>query len=240
VRVDPFPSGGYQFRVGSDVATPFIGSGDRYLRFLGDGSIYRRLRGSAIVQLRLMAGTFVNGVLDSDRGFIPPEKLFYGGGPTTVRGFRRNGLGPVIYVKRPSLDDDAEGDSVKSDTVASAAGGRRIVVSTVELTVPAPFWRDRLRLAGFVDGGRVWDPASPELRDPGFRITPGVGVRYATPVGPFRFDVAYNGYPQTPGPLYEIDRKGDIVGKIADDFVPDRALSFWKRLVVHVSIGQTF
>lgn len=240
VRVDPFPSGGYQFRVGGDVATPFIGSEDRYLRFLGDGSTYRRLRGSSIVQLRLMAGTFVNGVLDSDRGFIPPEKLFYGGGPTTVRGFRRNGLGPVIYVARPSPDDDAESDSVKSDTVVSAAGGRRIVVSTVELTIPAPFWRDQLRLAAFVDGGRVWDPASPELRDPGFRVTPGIGLRYATPVGPFRFDVAYNGYPQTPGPLYQIDRKGDIVGKIADDFVPDRAVSFWKRLVVHVSIGQTF
>ena len=93
VRVDPFPSAGYQFRVGSDVATPFIGSEDRYLRFLGDGSVYRQLRRNWIVQFRLMAGTFVNGVLDSDRGFIPPQKLFYGGGPTTVHGFRRNGPG---------------------------------------------------------------------------------------------------------------------------------------------------
>ncbi|MFL5538669.1 MAG: outer membrane protein assembly factor, partial [Longimicrobiaceae bacterium] len=235
VRVDPFPSGGYQFRVGSDLATPFIGSDDRYLRFLGDGSIYRRLHGSAIVQLRLMAGTFVNGVLDSDRGFIPPQKLFYGGGPTTVRGFRRNGPGPVNYVVRPSLSDTTE-----SDTVISAAGGRRIVVSTVELTVPSPFLRDKLRLAAFVDGGRVWDPANPELQDPGFRVTPGAGLRIATPVGPVRLDVAYNGYPQPHGPLYLIDRKGDIVGKIDDDFAPDRPLSFWSRLVLHVSIGQTF
>jgi outer membrane protein insertion porin family len=235
VRLDPFPSAGYQFRVGSDLATPFIGSDDRYLRFLGDGSIYRQLRKDWVVQLRLMAGTFLNGVLDSDRGFIPPQKLFYGGGPTTVRGFRRNGLGPVIYVERPSLSDPEE-----SDTVLNATGGRRIVVSTVELTVPSPFMRDRLRLAAFVDGGRVWDPANDDLVDPGFRITPGVGLRVATPVGPIRLDVAYNGYPQPHGPLYLIDTKGDIVGKINTDFVPERSLSLFQRLVLHVSIGQTF
>jgi hypothetical protein len=147
----------------------------------------------------------------------------------------------VIYVVRPSLNDpDDDDDEPKADTVINATGGRRIVVSTVELTGPSPYFRDKLRLAAFVDGGRVWDPANPELADPGFRITPGVGLRFATPVGPFRFDVAYNGYPQPSGPLYEIDRKGDIVGKIDDDFTPERPLSFFSRLVLHVSIGQTF
>jgi hypothetical protein len=91
-----------------------------------------------------------------------------------------------------------------------------------------------------VDGGRVWDPANDDLADPGFRITPGVGLRVATPVGPIRLDVAYNGYPQPHGPLYLIDTKGDIVGKINTDFVPDRKLSLFQRLVLHVSIGQTF
>jgi hypothetical protein len=86
----------------------------------------------------------------------------------------------------------------------------------------------------------VWDPANADLADPGFRITPGAGLRVATPVGPIRLDVAYNGYPQPSGPLYLIDRKGDIVGKIEDDFTPLRPLSFFQRLVLHVSIGQTF
>ena len=235
VRLDPFPSGGYQFRVGADAASPWLGSDDRYLRFLGDGSTYRQLRKNWVVQFRLMGGTFVNGVLDADRGFIPPEKLFYGGGPTTVRGFRRNGLGPIIYTARPSLNDTS-----KLDTVPTAVGGQRIVVSTVELTVPSPFMRDRLRLAAFVDGGRVWDPADSLLADPGFRVTPGAGLRIATPVGPIRLDVAYNGYPQTHGPLYLINAKGDIVGRLSDDFTPNRALSFFQRLVLHVSIGQTF
>jgi outer membrane protein insertion porin family len=177
----------------------------------------------------------VKGVLDADRGFIPPQKLFYGGGPTTVRGFRRNRLGPIIYVARPSLHD-----TTVLDTVPSATGGQRIVVSTVELTVPSPFLRERLRLAAFVDGGRVWNAADTLLADPGFRITPGAGLRVASPVGPIRLDVAFNGYPQTQGPLYLINNRGDIVGRLDDDFALDRPLSFFRRLVLHVSIGQTF
>ena len=31
--------------------------------------------------------------------FIPTEERFYGGGPTSVRGFRQNELGPLVYVR---------------------------------------------------------------------------------------------------------------------------------------------
>ena len=35
----------------------------------------------------------------TERGsFIPPEHRFYAGGPSDVRGFHRNELGPVVYV----------------------------------------------------------------------------------------------------------------------------------------------
>jgi outer membrane protein assembly complex protein YaeT len=235
VRLDPFPSGGYQFRVGSDFASPVLGSEDKYLRFLGDGSVYRSLRKDWVVQLRLMGGTFINGLLDANSGFIPPQKLFYGGGPTTVRGFRRNELGPVIYVARPSLSDTA-----RLDTVPSATGGRKIVVGTVELTAPSPFYRQNLRLAAFVDAGRVWDPADTTLVSPPLRMTPGMGLRVATPIGPIRLDVAYNPYPRPRGPLYLINAQGNIVGQINPDFRPERSVSFWRRLVLHVSIGQAF
>jgi outer membrane protein assembly complex protein YaeT len=235
VRLDPFPSGGYQFRVGSDFAGPVLGSEDKYLRFLGDGSVYRSLRKDWVVQLRLMGGGFVNGLLDANSGFIPPQKLFYGGGPTTVRGFRRNELGPVIYVARPSLSDSA-----RLDTVPSATGGRKMVVGTVELTAPSPFYRQNLRLAAFVDAGRVWDPADTTLVSPPLRMTPGVGLRVATPIGPIRLDLAYNPYPRPRGPLYLINSLGNIVGQINPDFRPERSVSVWRRLVLHVSIGQAF
>jgi len=253
VRLNPFPVGGYQFRVGSDIAGTVLGSEDKYLRFLGDGTIYRPLGGGGlVVQLRLMAGSFFEGILDSSQGFIPPQKLFYGGGATTVRGFRRNELGPVVYTLRERNDSmtvrvrDASGaviDSVrvaKADTVLSAVGGRKIVVGTAEVTAPFRFSTYNLRAAVWVDGGRVWDPVDSTLVSPQFRFTPGVGLRAATPVGPIRFDLGYNPYRQPRGPLYRINSKGDIVGLVVSDFRPERAKSFWSRLTLHISIGQTF
>ncbi|HET7232812.1 MAG TPA: BamA/TamA family outer membrane protein [Longimicrobium sp.] len=233
VRLNPFPTGGYQFRVGTDVAGGILGSDDEYLRLLGDGSVYKSVGGNKVVQVRLLAGTFLNGVLGS--GFIPPQRLFYAGGATTVRGFRRNELGPVIYVARPSLDNPE-----KSDTIPSATGGRRLLVGTVEVTAPSPFFRQRLRLAAFVDGGRVW-AADSALTSPPFRFTPGAGVRIATPVGPGRLDLSYNPYPAPTGPLYQIDSNGNIVGGVVNpDFKPSEGKGFFRRLTVHVSIGQTF
>ncbi|HET7460676.1 MAG TPA: BamA/TamA family outer membrane protein [Longimicrobium sp.] len=233
VRLNPFPSGGYQFRVGSDVATRFLGSDDQYLRLLGDGSVYKSVGTRRVVQVRLLAGTFLNGLLAN--GFIPPQRLFYAGGATTVRGFRRNELGPIIYVIRHSLSD-----STQTDTIPSPTGGRRIVVGTVEFTFPTPFRPDQLRVAAFVDGGRVWGAAAPELHSPPFRFTPGAGIRYATPVGPLRLDLSYNPYPLPRGPLYEIDARGNLVGLVDPEFDPDIRRGFLRRLSLHVSIGQTF
>jgi len=39
----------------------------------------------------------------------------------------------------------------------------------------------------------------------GTRITPGVGLRLLTPIGPFRVDIGYNPYPYEPGPAFFID-----------------------------------
>lgn len=233
VRLNPFPDNGYYFRVGTDVATRFLGSDDQYVRFLGDGSVYRDVGAGKVIQVRLLGGTFVTGLMDN--GFIPPQQLFYAGGATTVRGFRRNELGPVLYISRPEADD-----TLKRDTILSATGGRRMLVGTVEVTAPSPIFRGRLRLAAFVDGGRVWAAADTLLKSPPFRFTPGVGGRLASPVGPVRLDLSYNPYPRPRGPLYEIDTQGDIVGLVDPDFRPDKGRGFFRRLTLHVSIGQTF
>lgn len=237
VRQNPFPTAGYQARVGTDYASRLIGSDDNYLRLLADGSMYRQVKKGYVVQLRLFGGTFFEGLLSNETGFIPPQKRFYAGGPTTVRGFRRNELGPTVYVARPRT---VKGDSVVYDTVSSATGGTRTVLGTVELTTPSPFLSQTLRLAVFVDGGQVWAPADTLLPRPGLRFTPGAGVRAATPVGPIRFDVAFNPYPREHGPLFVIDPAGHISEfPVKRDFAPPPP-SFFKRLVLNISIGQTF
>ena len=236
VRLDPFPTGGYQLRAGTDYASGVIGSDDDYWRVLADGTAYRELRNDWVLSLRVMAGTFLQGARAGN--FIPPERRFYAGGPTTVRGFGRNELGPTVYVRRYDVGDEDE--KPKIEIVPSATGGTRTVVANVEVNFPSPFLRENLRLAAFLDAGQVWDADTLTVQ-PGIRFTPGVGARMATPVGPLRFDIGYNPYPREAGPLYGLTKEGELLpDPLLPLYRPPEGRSFWRRLAFHLSVGQTF
>jgi translocation and assembly module TamA len=102
-------------------------------------------------------------VVASTREGIPSTFLFRTGGDQTVRGYAFESLG----VRR--------GDAV--------LGGRYLAIGSVEYTHWfSPVWG----LAAFVDGGNAWDTGNFE---PVFGV--GTGVRFRTPIGPVRADVAY-------------------------------------------------
>lgn len=236
IRLDPFPTGGHSFRSGVDYASSLLGSDDEYLRLLVDGIAYRELRDEWVLSVRLMAGTFLTGVLGDESGYIPPEKRFYGGGPTGVRGYRFNELGPTVYIARPGRTGD---DGFTVDTIASSIGGTRTVLGSTELIFPGPILRNSLRFAVFLDAGQVWATQDTLATRPGLRFTPGAGIRFASPVGPFRLDVAYNGYAPEPGPLYGITERGELLpAPIRTRFRPREDRSWWDRLVVQVSVGN--
>ncbi len=111
---------------------------------------------------------------------LPPDQRFYGGGSGTVRGFRYQGVGPQFCVKNYV---PAPGQSCPTD--GNPIGGTAIIAGTLE-------WRQRFgqNLGGavFVDAGQVSASLKPLPSD--FRVGAGVGVRYYTPIGPIRFDVA--------------------------------------------------
>lgn len=94
---------------------------------------------------------------------LPPELRFFAGGQGSVRGYDWQLLGP--------LDDDGR-----------PFGGPRVATFTLEYERE---FRPSLSWAAFVDGGNVFfgDSVSPEYGV-------GVGVRWASPVGPVRFDIA--------------------------------------------------
>jgi outer membrane protein assembly factor BamA len=66
-------------------------------------------------------------------------------------------------------------------------------------------------------------------------MTPGVGLRLTTPLGPARFDVAYNGYDQPPGALY-LQKSDGTLSREQTDFIQRRK----SRLTYHFSFGQPF
>jgi outer membrane protein assembly factor BamA len=239
VRLDPFPSGGHSFRAGIDYASSLLGSDDEYLRLSADGIVHREVANDVVVSLRLAGGTFLTGVLTGDRGYIPPERRFYGGGPTGVRGFRFNELGPTVYIARPRRTSD---DGFTVDTIRSSTGGTRAVLASAEVTFPlraGPQFLRNARYAAFLDAGQVWESRDTLAARAPLRFTPGVGMRFASPVGPFRLDLAYNPYGAVPGPLYGINDRGELVpSPLLRSYRPTEGRGFFRRLVVQVSLGN--
>lgn len=232
---DPNPTGGHQVRGAIDWASPLFFSDDQYLRFLADGAAYRLLRPGFVLAGRLLVGSFLQGSLGED-DFIPPDRRFYAGGPNSVRGFRRNELGPRAYIQEANL---VEGDVRRDSLVIGAAtGGTQMLVASMELRMPSPILRQNLRFATFVDAGQVWARGS-ELESSGLKITPGVGVRIATPVGPIRLDAAYNPYVPLPGRLYLADRTTGELILLSGSYEPP-VPSFLNRIRLHIAVGQAF
>ena len=222
----------------------FIGSSSlqQFTRFIGGMAWYRPLARDVVVSWRVRGGIIFSPTLDVASGtgaFIPPEQRFYAGGANDVRGFERNELGPVVYVVPQTHVDaaNAAGRPINPDSVRVAAtGGNTLAVANVELRVPSPVLSSRLRLAAFVDAGGVWQ-RGPNERTAVIRVTPGVGLRVATPLGPARLDLAYNPYKLQPGALFQFDQQGTLLPVPGQgSYVLPRSGKF----TFHIAIGQPF
>ena len=191
---------------------------------------------------RVRAGTIVPArhitLASQSVRFVPPDQRFYGGGPNSVRGYARNELGPRVYVSDSITVQGT--DTTFFDIRASPTGGNSIFVVNTELRFPTPLFPDRMRVALFVDAGQVWERGE-QTGVSGLRVTPGAGVRFATPLGPVRLDAAYNGYPAEPGPLYFQNNRDKSLTLIAHPLIqPGLASGFWRRVVVQFAVGQAF
>ena len=177
--------------------------------------------------------------------YIPPDQRFYGGGPNSVRGYGRNELGPIAYFIRfrDSIDvaaTQAAGDTVWRGVSKVPTGGNTAIILNAELRFPSPIFSQRMRLGLFVDAGQVWERGEELITIRGVRVTPGAGVRFATPLGPVRIDAAYNGYATERGPLLFLDSTG-VVQQIRSSYPPIRApKSFWQKVVIQLAVGQAF
>jgi outer membrane protein assembly complex protein YaeT len=166
-----------------------------------------------------------------DDRFIPPEERFYLGGPNSVRGFTQNELGPVVRVQDSVAEPDEE-----RDIRTSAVGGDRMLLANVELRFPIPVSPFDLSGALFVDAGRLFGGTG---EFDSWRITPGVGFRLGSPIGPVRLDIGYNPYPPIGGPLYTT-QNGQLVVEPGNESYAPSIGNVLDRIRVHFSIGQAF
>ena len=238
-----YPSRGHLYSATMSHSSPATGSADfqTFTRITGDAAWYRSLGGGTVLSWHLRAGAIFAPAVSLDSAtsqFIPPQERLYAGGPNDVRGFNRNELGPVVYVLRQDSLTAADSVDLQNGSLRprpNATGGNTVGVAQVELRVPTPIWGGRLRLALFVDSGSLFERGQQDLSELRFVVTPGAGVRVATPLGPMRLDVAYNGYGQQSGPLY-LEKSDGSLELVQDKFSQPRN-SHW---TFHFSFGQPF
>jgi len=146
--------------------------------------------GRSVLALRALGGLAAGASQFS----LPPDQRFYAGGSGTIRGYRYQSVGPPFPDGNP-------------------IGGTAINAGTIE-------YRQRigqaLGFATFVDAGNVSRNLNPLKGD--LKVGAGAGVRYYTPLGPLRVDVAV--------PLQR--RKGPGVARSDDAFE------------VYIGLGQAF
>jgi len=120
-----------------------------------------------------------------DTTALPPFKQYYGGGPTSVRGYRESYLGP-------------------RDSFGNPYGGNVLVASQLELIIPIPQkFSSQARASVFYDIGNVFNTGEVDFTDklgspveykPDFnelRTSVGVAVQWLAPLGLFRFSYAF-------------------------------------------------
>lgn len=104
---------------------------------------------------------------------VPADRRLYSGGAGSVRGYAYQNIGP-------------------RDASGTVVGGRSSVLFSGELRYRAT---DSIGLVAFVDAGSAYSSMVPRLDQ--LKVGVGAGLRYLTPVGPIRLDVAV---PLQPGP----------------------------------------
>ncbi|ETD38744.1 autotransporter assembly complex protein TamA [Pseudomonas chlororaphis] len=154
------PHNGYRLQFDSKVAKEGLGSDTNLLY----GTVL--LKGLTTVwdNHRFLGRVQFGGSATNGYKKVPPSLRFFAGGDQSVRGYDYQSLSP----------ENSDGDRI---------GGRYMVAGSVEYQYSIA---EKWRLATFVDQGNSFD----KLELPNLKTGVGVGVRWISPVGPIRLDLA--------------------------------------------------
>ncbi len=155
------PTKGFHYKLEARGTAQSFGSDVGFAQLLGFGDLLVPLAGRLSLKMRGQAGaTSMNGNILD----VPVTFRFFTGGDNSVRGYAYQSLGPK----------NAQGDVV---------GGKHLLVGSIELEgAIGQNWG----AAVFYDTGNAFD----DLDSLNLARSAGVGVRYYTPVGPIRLDIA--------------------------------------------------
>jgi outer membrane protein insertion porin family len=165
-----------------NVNPAFLGSNNNFGKLLVQAATYKTMNGI------VWANSARIGFLAASGGdHVPLSQKFFSGGGSTLRGFPLNGAGPQSAV----LACDVPLAATTCAQIRVPTGGRQLLILNTEFRFPVPF-KKGLSFVTFYDGGNVYDHIGFNNLGKEYTNTVGIGVRYATPVGPVRFDIGHN------------------------------------------------
>ena len=119
--------------------------------------------------------------------FVPTSQLFFSGGGTSLRSFPIDEAGPQRLVPFCNVLKGQSG----CVNITVPVGGKQLLILNSELRFPL-YITKALGGVVFYDGGNVYSAINLRSLANDYTNTVGVGLRYATPIGPIRFDIGHN------------------------------------------------
>jgi outer membrane protein assembly complex protein YaeT len=156
---------GYQLTLHAEEAGRLVSGSFNYYAASVDGRHYLPITDAIVFASRLQIGNI--RPVGNDPSNVPFGKKFFLGGATSIRGWGRYEVSPLV-----------DGQPV---------GGNSMIAISEELRATL---RGNFGGVLFLDAGNVWpDSLGFDLRDLRYAIGP--GLRYQTPIGPIRLDFGY-------------------------------------------------
>ncbi len=159
-----------------------FGSSANFAKLFGQYAFYRPVHSVVFADsIRIgLASPFAGS-------FVPTSQLFFSGGGTSLRSFPIDEAGPQRLVP---FCDVLQGQSGCVD-VTVPVGGKQLFILNSEARFPLGITKP---LGGvvFYDGGNVYSAINLNNFANNYTNTVGIGLRYATPIGPVRFDIGRN------------------------------------------------
>ena len=159
-----------------------LGSSATFAKFFGQYAFYKPLHSTVFANsVRLGMAKALAG------SFVPTSELFFSGGGTSLRSFPINQAGPQRIVPFCNV---LEGETGCVD-ITVPVGGRLLFIWNSEFRFPLRI-KKGLGAVLFYDGGNVYRAINFNDFIHNYTNTVGIGLRYATPIGPIRIDVGHN------------------------------------------------
>jgi translocation and assembly module TamA len=164
-----------------------------YFRFDPEVRFYMPVTKLMVFAARVHYGAMIT---EGGSSATPFTQRFFLGGQNEQRGYAPLRQGPKIGVQ-PACD------VIKDPTCQPTAhggvpiGGKSMVVFSFELRIHADYFLNHLGIVPFIDASQVGEDwknpsGSTSYRSSfGLEFAPGLGLRYITPFGPLRFDIAW-------------------------------------------------